>query len=263
MLLQDKVAIIYGGGGAIGSVVARRYAEEGAQVFVADRTLEKAAAIAQEITAHGGKAEAAEVDVLNESVVEAFVQSVFEKTGKIDVSFNAMGIPQTGIQGIPLLELSLDSFTTPIHAYTVSHFLTARAAAKRMIQKNSGVILMHTAEPTTLGAPLMGGMPVAWAGMEALSRDISAELAKQGVRSVVIRSTGLPETKTIDTVFGLHAKALSIPREQFQGMMESLTHTGHLTTLQEVANAAVFAASDLSSGMTAAAINITHGRIAD
>jgi NAD(P)-dependent dehydrogenase (short-subunit alcohol dehydrogenase family) len=263
MLLQDKVAIIYGGGGAIGSTVALRFAEEGAHVFVADHSKEKAETVVKAITTLGGKAEASEIDVLDEAAVEAFVQNVFEKTGKVDISFNAMGIPQEGIQGIPLLELPLKSFTSPIHAYTVSHFLTARAAAKRMVQHKSGVIIMHTAEPTVLGSPTMGGMPVAWAGMEALSRDISAELARQGVRSIVIRSTGLPETKTIEAVFGLQAKALGISREQFQGMVESLTHTGRLTTLEEVTNAAVFAASDLSSNMTGAAINVTGGRVVD
>jgi len=260
MLLKDKIAVVYGAG-AVGGAVAKAFAREGSKVFVSDRTLAKAQGVAAEIIKVGGQAEAAKIDVLNENDVEEYVQAIFEKSGKIDVSFNAMGIPQEGIQGTLLTELSLDNYTKPIHAYTVSHFLTARAAARRMVQTHSGVVLMHTPEPAIQGAPHVGGMGPAWAGIEALSRDLSAELARQGVRSIVIRSTGLPQTKTIDLVFELHAKAMGMTYDQFKGLMESMSHTGRSTTLEEVANAAVFAASDLNSGMTGAVINITGGKV--
>jgi NAD(P)-dependent dehydrogenase (short-subunit alcohol dehydrogenase family) len=132
-----------------------------------------------------------------------------------------------------------------------------------MLKKRSGVILIHTPEPARLGAPLVGGMAPAWAAMEALSRDLSAEFAAQGVRTVCLRSTGLPETATIDVVFGLHAKAIGISREQFQAMLEGMSHIRRSTTLKEVAEAAVFAVSDLASSMTGAVVNLTGGRIAD
>jgi enoyl-[acyl-carrier-protein] reductase (NADH) len=66
-----------------------------------------------------------------------------------------------------------------------------------MVRKGSGVILMHTPQPAVLGIPRMQGMSPAWAAMEALSRDLSAELATQGIRAICLRTTGLPETKTI------------------------------------------------------------------
>jgi enoyl-[acyl-carrier-protein] reductase (NADH) len=99
--------------------------------------------------------------------------------------------------------------------------------------------------------------------MEALNRNLSAEFGPRGVRSVCIRSTGLPETQTIDVVFGLHAKAMGISREQFQGFIESMTHTKRSTKIAEVANAAVWLASDHARGITGAVVNLTGGLITD
>jgi NAD(P)-dependent dehydrogenase (short-subunit alcohol dehydrogenase family) len=137
------------------------------------------------------------------------------------------------------------------------------AAARYMAQQKAGVILMHTAEPAALATPLMGGMSSAWAAMEAFSRALSIEVAPQGVRTVCLRSTGLPETSTIDVVFRLHAKAMGISYEQFRSFVEGMSHNRRSTTLQELANAAVFAASDRAAGMTAAIINLTGGKVAD
>jgi len=264
MLLKDKVAVIYGGGGAIGSAVAGRFAREGAKVFVTGRTLEKLERITNEITWHGGSAEAAVVDALNEVEVEAHLASIVEKAGRIDTSFNAITpVPQQGTQGIPIAELSVDSFIAPITLYLRSQFITTRAAAKRMAAAGTGVILMNTPEPARLGAAHVGGMGPAWAAMEALSRNLSAEYGPSGVRSVVLRSTGMPETETIDIVFGLHAKALGISREQFQGFIESMTHRKRSTSVAEVAEFATFLASDRASAMTGTVANLTGGLIVD
>lgn len=132
-----------------------------------------------------------------------------------------------------------------------------------MMTKQSSVILMHTPEPARLGAPLMGGMAPAWAAMEALSRGLSAEFGSQGVRSICLRSTGLPEIETIEIIFGIHARAIGISSEQFRGMVEGMTHRRRSSTLKDITDAAVFAASDLSRGMTGAVINLTGGLISD
>jgi len=262
-LLAGKVAVIYGASGAVGRTIALAFAREGAKVFLSGLRLAEVTLVAQEISSAGGSAEAAEVDALDEAAVETYVQGIFEKTGQIDISFNAIGIPQEGIQGIWLTELPVERFTFPIMTYTKSHFITSRAAARRMTKRGSGVILMHTPEPAALAMPHMGGMSPAWAALEALSRDLSVELAPQGIRAICLRTTGLPETKTIEVVFDLHARAMGITRREFQGLAESMSHTKRSTTLAELANAAVFAASDLSSGMTGAIINLTGGTIVD
>jgi hypothetical protein len=159
MLLEDKVATIYGAGGAIGSAVARAFAREGAKVFLSGRTLSSVEATARDIIAAGGDAEAAQVDALDEQAVDDQIAAIVRKTGKIDVSFNAItAVPQTGTQGVPLADLAVERFLAPITAYLRSHFLTARAAARRMLEKRTGVILMHTPEPARLGLPLVGGV---------------------------------------------------------------------------------------------------------
>lgn len=268
MLLEKKSAVIYGAGGAVGGAVARAFAREGARLFLTGRTHTKLDAVAKEIRAAGGVVETAEVDALLEDAVAEHIASVVTKTGGIDISFNATGIAgrvvyEKGLQGTPLDLLSLENFLLPITTYAKSNFLTARAAARVMVKQRSGVILMHTPEPARLGLTLVGGMSPAWAAMEALSRGLSAEFGPQGVRAICLRSTGLPETETIDFVFDAHAKPMGISREQFQAFVEGLTHTRRSTKVAEVANAAVFAASDLASAMTGTVLNLTGGLIVD
>jgi len=264
MLLEHKTAVIYGAGGAVGSAVAKAFAREGAKVFLTGRNLNSVDAVAKHIVAAGGRAESSMVDALDERAIEDHLSSVIKSAGQIDVSFNAITpVPQPGIQGVPIEKLPVESFTSPIAAYLRSHFLTARAAARRMVEKASGVILMHTPEPARLGLTLVGGMGPAWAAMEAFNRNLSAEFGARGVRSVCIRSTGLPETRTIEVVFGLHAETMGISREQFQGFVESLTHRKRSSTLTEVADTAAWLASDYASGITGAVVNLTGGLIVD
>jgi len=264
MLLENKNAVIYGAGGAVGGAVARAFAREGARVFLTGRNLASVAATAKDIGAAGGVAETAQVDALDEHAVEEHIGAVVKQAGTIDISFNAITpVPQPGTQGIPIAQLPVESFTAPITAYMRSYFLTARAAARRMVENRSGVILIHTPEPARLGAPLVGGMGAAWAAMEAFNRNLSAEFGSSGIRAVCIRSTGLPETHTIEVVFGLHAKAMGIPQEQFLQFVEGMTHRKRSSTLAEVANTAVFLASDKASGITGTVANLTGGMIVD
>ncbi|GAB3977011.1 SDR family oxidoreductase [Actinoallomurus acanthiterrae] len=263
MSLENKNAIIYGAGGAVGGAVARAFACDGARVFLTGRDLGAVDALAKEISAAGGVAEAAEVDALDEDAVESHLDAVVKKAGTIDVSFNAIGIPQQGMQGIPLTELSVESFTLPITTYSQAHFVTARAAARRMIEQRRGVILMNTPEPARLGVPLLGGMGPAWAALEALNRELSAEYAQYGVRSVCLRTTGMEETSTIDVVFGLHAKAHGITQEQFTASVSGMAHRKRATTLAELADVAVFIASDQAAAMTGTVANLTGGIIVD
>jgi NADP-dependent 3-hydroxy acid dehydrogenase YdfG len=86
-MLKDKVAVIYGAGGAIGGAVARAFASEGAELFLAGRNLASVEAAATDVAAAGGSAEAAEVDALDEQAVDGHLQSVIEKTGRVDISF--------------------------------------------------------------------------------------------------------------------------------------------------------------------------------
>src|SRR5262245_43898341 len=157
MMLHNKVAVIYGAAGSIGRAVAHAFAREGARLFLTGRRLPPVEEVAQEILSASGSAEAAEVDALDEQAIDRHMKSVIDKAGRVDVSFNAIGIPDAGILGVPLVELEPEHFSLPIEAYAMSYFLTARSAARRMVPKRSGVIMTVTSLLSRTGAPLVGG----------------------------------------------------------------------------------------------------------
>src|ERR687897_1286536 len=262
MILKDKVALIYGAGGAIGSAVARAFALQGANVFLTGRHLAPVEAVAKDVASAGGSAEAAEVDALDEQAVDDHLQSVIAKAGRVDISFNAIGIPNPKIR-VPLVELDVEQFSLPIATYTRSYFLTARLAARRMLEDRSGVIMTVTATPSRTGVPFVGGGGPAMAAVGALTRGLSAELAPQGIRVVGLRPQGIPETGRIKESFELYAKASEMTWEQFHEVLAARTHTRRLSTLAEMANIAVFVASDKAGGMTGTTVNLTMGSLDD
>jgi NAD(P)-dependent dehydrogenase (short-subunit alcohol dehydrogenase family) len=170
MMLKNEVAVIYGSSRAVGSAIAGAFAREGARVFLTGRNLSKVNAVAKGIMNAGGRAEAAQVDALDERAVDGHLQCVMDKAGRVDVSFNAVGIPNTMLQDLPLVDLDVDQFLLRIAAYARSYFLTARLAARRMAANGSGVIMTITAVPSRMGIPLVGGFAPAQAAVEALTR---------------------------------------------------------------------------------------------
>jgi NAD(P)-dependent dehydrogenase (short-subunit alcohol dehydrogenase family) len=263
MMLEDKVAVIYGAGGAIGGAVARAFAAEGAKLFLTGRRRAPVEAVAQDIVSAGGSAEAAEVDALDEQAVDEHLQSVIDKAGRVDISFDAVGIPGTRLLGVPLVELELEQFSLPIMAYATSYFLTARLAARRMLANRSGVIMTVTTLQSRTGFPTAGGFGPAMAAKEALTRELSAELAPHGIRVVGLRPQGIPGTDSLNEAFEPRAKASGMTLKQFQELGAGRTHPRRLSTLAELANMAVFMASDKASGMTGTTVNLSMGSLDD
>ena len=263
MMLKDKVAVIYGAGGAIGGAVARAFASEGAKLFLTGHHLAPVEAVAKDIVSAGGSAEAAEVDVLDEQAVDKHLQSVIDKAGRVDISFNAVGIPSAGILYVPLVELDVEHFSLPITTLVTPYFVTARLAAKHMIPNGSGVIMTVSTLHSRTGFPLAGGYGPAQAAKEALTRELSAELAPHGIRVVGLRPHAMPETPAINNGYEVRAKATAMTWEQFQELLASTTHTRRLMTLAETANMAVFMASDKASGMTGTTVNLSMGSLDD
>jgi NAD(P)-dependent dehydrogenase (short-subunit alcohol dehydrogenase family) len=262
MMPKEKVAVIYGAGGAIGGAVARAFASEGADLFLTGRSLAPVEAVAEDVVSASGSAEAAEVDGLDEQAVDDHLRSVIDKAGRVDISFNAIGLPNPKVR-VPLVELDVEQFSVPIATYTRSYFLTARLAARRMLEKRAGVIMTVTATPSRTGVPFVGGGGPAMAAVEALTRGLSAELAPQGIRVVGLRPQGIPETRRIEESFEAYAKASGMTWEQFQESLAGRTHARRLSTLAELANVAAFMASDMASGMTGTTVNLSMGSLDD
>jgi NAD(P)-dependent dehydrogenase (short-subunit alcohol dehydrogenase family) len=237
MLLKDKVAVVYGARGAIGGAAARAFADEGANVF------------------------AAEVDALDEDAVAEHLRHVVDEAGRLDISLNAIGLPDGEVVGARLEAIGADRFARPIAAYTMSYFLTARLAARHMRERGAGVILTVSALPARSGTQLNGGYGAAVAAKEALTRDLSAELAPLGIRVVCLRPHGLPESDTMRQVFA--AKDTGMTWEQFTGFLAASSHPKRTQSLEEVAAAAVLVASDRASALTGTVVNLTMGAAAD
>ena len=260
--LKDKIAVIYGAGGAIGSAVAHAFARQGARLFLTGHRLAPVEAVAREIVFAGGDAEAAEVDALNEQAIDEHLQSVVVKVGRIDISFNAMGIPPAPDLESSLVDMDLKQFSTPVTSYTTSYFLTARLAARRMLPNKSGVIMTVTAPPARIGTP-NGGYGPSQAAKEALTRYLSKELAPQGVRVVGLQAHAMPETETIREIFESRAKTMGLSWEQFAGYLVGTNHPKRFLTLAETADVAAFMASDKASGMMGTTVNVTMGALDD
>jgi 3-oxoacyl-[acyl-carrier protein] reductase len=260
MLLKDKIAVVYGAGGKIGSAVTRAFAREGAKVFLAGRTLAKLDAVAEEIIQAGGAAETAQVDALDPQAIEEHLEAVVQKAGGVDISFNAISI-RGDLQGTPLIQMTWENYTLPVQTGIKTHFLTATAAARHMLPRQSGVILTLSSSSSALSGRdrryhLTGGFSTACAAIEAFSRSLAGELGTQGIRVVCLRSNAIPQTwspEHRDDPSGTGVKAF----------MENGTVLGRLPTLEEVANAAVFMASDRASAMTGTIANLTCGAIMD
>ena len=252
MLLKDKVAIIHGAGGQIGSAVARRFAREGARLFLCGRTRETVVAVAEDLRAEGHDAEGHQVDALDGDAVEAHAAMVFKRAGRIDVAFNAVGSHR--VQGVPLLDIDIADFMFPIVTGPQSQLLTARAAARHMTA--GGVVLTLSASPSRLAIAGTSGFGVSVAAVEALTRTLAAELGPRGVRVVCLRPHRIRETIT-DT------PDLPMPPEEFIGFLEDMTLLKRLPTLDDVAAAAVFMASDQAAAISGAVANLTCGMVVD
>ena len=257
MLLDNKNAVIYGAGGSIGGAVAKEYAREGARVFLAGRTREKLEAVAREITGAGGSAEAAVVDALDEEAVEEHAQAVASRAGSIDVSFNL--ITRGDVQGIPLIEMTTDDFVRPVTTGLTTTFITARAAARRMVGQGSGVILALDSG-SAKGSPMMGGTGPADAATDTLIRNLAAEIGPRGVRVLGIWTAGLPETFSKESLAAVDSRFQD--EAALQGLIESLDRmrmTRRSPRLEEVAATAAFLASEKAGAITGTFVNVTSG----
>jgi NAD(P)-dependent dehydrogenase (short-subunit alcohol dehydrogenase family) len=251
MLLPEKTAIVYGGGGSIGGAVARRFAEEGARVFLAGRTIESLERVAEQIRASGGVPELAEVDALDAEAVDRHADAVAKHAGRIDISFNL--ISHGDVQGTPMAEMDVEDYLRPVVTAVRTNFLTARAAARHMTRQGAGVILFFGGEGDPPRGWSLGGLQTAFQAMEAMRRQLAVELGEHGVRTVTLRTGGVPETIPEDFE----------GRDRIVKSLDESTLTGRSATLDDVADIAAFVASDKARTMTAATVNTSAGALID
>jgi 3-oxoacyl-[acyl-carrier protein] reductase len=250
MLLPEKTAIIYGGGGAIGGAVARAFSREAARVYLAGRTQAKVDRVAEEIRSAGGAVETAQLDALDPDAVDRHADAVAAEAGGIDISFNL--ISHGDVQGTPMAEMDVEDYVRPVETAVRTTFITARAAARHMIPQGSGVILFFGGEGDPPRGYNLGGLQTAFHALEAMRRQLGSELGPHGVRTVTLRTGGVPESIADEDL-----------RAAIGEGIEGATLLGRAATLEDVANVAAFVASDKARTMTAATVNVSAGALLD
>jgi NAD(P)-dependent dehydrogenase (short-subunit alcohol dehydrogenase family) len=249
---------VYGAGGSIGAAVAKAFADRGARVFLAGRTLEPLRAVADEIEAAGGRASVHVLDALDEAAVEEHAKTVVVEGGSLDISINL--ITRGDVQGIPLVDMRVEDFVKPIVTGATTNFITMRAAARHMVEQGSGVILALDSG-SAHGSPMMGGTGSADGAIDTLVRNLAVEVGPSGVRVLGIWTAGLPETLSPEKV-GKVSGGQPMSDEAFQGLLQHLDGmrmTKKSPTLAQVASTAAFLASPEAGAITGTFVNVTSG----
>lgn len=266
LILDNKNAVIYGGGGAIGGAIARVFAREGARIFLAGRTQSKLDAVANDISAAGGTVETAQVDVLDPQAVNAHADAIATTAGKLDIAVNAVSIMHD--QGKMLAELTVEEFMHPVEDFLRASFITSQAVARHMGGDRPGVIIFLSEPGAKLTVSGILGHGVSAAGKETFSRLLAAELAPSNIRVVDIRPHAVSDAPEADSytqeLFKPFAESGGQTVRQFldDGMAQA-TLLKRLPTLSDVAETAAFLASDRTGAMTGTVVNLTGGAISD
>lgn len=257
-MLEGKNAVIYGGGGSIGSGTAKVFAREGARVFLAGRTRDSLEATADGVRASGGLAEVAVLDALDEAAVDAHIAEVAATAGSVDVSFNL--ITRGDVQGTPLVDMTADDLLRAVTNGLQSSFLTARAACRQMIRQGSGVILHLNSGSGDASMPGMGSTGPADAATESFMRYLAAEVGAHGVRVCGIWTAGVVETLTTGKLADVGGSEGPDPID-VEKMIAGMSVMGRAPRLAEVTETAAFLASDRASGITGTMTNVTSGLV--
>jgi NAD(P)-dependent dehydrogenase (short-subunit alcohol dehydrogenase family) len=263
-ILQGKHAIVFGAAGSVGAAVAKEFAAEGAEVFLAGRTKASLDAVAREIKAAGAKAHAAAVDALDEAAVTAYVDGVAKETGRIDIVFNAVGTrPSDYGNGKNVLDLPVEEFIVGVNTMLKSQYITARAAARHMVKQKAGAIVLLTGAPGGAHVDGVTAIGSACGAVEALTRNLALDLSPQGIRAVCVRSSAMTDSRTIQETVEMIAARTNAPREQIVARLASLTMSKTTASVYDTARAVAFVASDKARMMTSNVINATGGAVED
>jgi 3-hydroxybutyrate dehydrogenase len=255
MRLDNKAALITGAASGIGKEIARTYFREGARVAIADLNGEAAEATARTIDPSGKRAIAVAMDVTAERQVEAGTERVIEALGGLDILVSNAGIQIVA----PVVEFDFAKWKQMLAIHLDGAFLTTRAALRHMYKKNGGSIIymgsVHSKEASVLKAPYV----TAKHGLIGLAKVVAKEGAAHGVRANVI-CPGFVRTPLVDKQIPEQAQALGISEEEvIKTIMLKETVDGEFTTLEDVAETALFLASFGSNALTGQSIVVSHG----
>ncbi|QBR71633.1 3-hydroxybutyrate dehydrogenase [Beijerinckiaceae bacterium] len=255
MQLKDKVAVITGAASGIGKEIAIIFAREGAKVVIADLDQKAADATAAEIDPSGARAMGVAMDVADEEQVNLGIDKAFERFGALDILISNAGIQIVS----PLVDFDFAKWKKLLAIHLDGAFLTTRAALRHMYKQNSGSIIymgsVHSKEASVLKAPYV----TAKHGLIGLAKVVAKEGAAHGVRANVI-CPGFVRTPLVDKQIPEQAKELGITEQEvIKNVMLKETVDGEFTTVEDVAEVALFFASFKSNALTGQSLIVSHG----
>ena len=253
--LADKVAVITGAASGIGKEIALTFAHEGAKVVIADLDQKAAQETASEIDPSAQRALGVAMDVSNEEQVEAGMARVIETFERLDILISNAGVQIVA----PLVDFEFAKWKKLLAIHLDGAFLTTRAALRQMYRQKSGSIIymgsVHSKEASPLKAPYV----TAKHGLVGLAKVVAKEGAAYGVRSNVI-CPGFVRTPLVDKQIPEQARELGISEEDVvRTVMLKETVDGEFTTVQDVAEVAVFLAASPSNALTGQSVVVSHG----
>jgi 3-hydroxybutyrate dehydrogenase len=255
MRLKDKVAVVTGAASGIGKDIALVFAREGARIAIADLDQKAAEAAVREIDASGKRAIGVAMDVANEDQVEAGIAKVVKTFDAIDILVSNAGIQIVA----PLVEFEFAKWKKLLAIHLDGAFLTTRAALRQMYKQNSGTIIYMGSAHSKEASPLKAPYVTAKHGLIGLAKVVAKEGAAHGVRANVI-CPGFVRTPLVEKQIPEQAKELGISEQEvIKNVMLKETVDGEFTTVDDVAETALFLASFGSNALTGQSIVVSHG----
>lgn len=256
MLLNEKVAVVTGGGRGIGRAIALRFATEGAAVLVAARTKREIEQVAAEIHAAGQKAAAIPADVSKEADCRKVIEEAERKFGRVDILLNNAGIlgPVR-----PVEEIGPSEWDEVLAVNLRGPFLLSRLVLPQMYARGSGAILNISSVAAKVPYPWNGPYAASKAGLVGLTRTLAAEAARKGVRVNAICPGPVPETEMSQNLGKALGQRLGAdPEKLFQNYLEGILQ-GKPQTAEQIADAALFLVSPQATAITGQTLNVDGG----
>ncbi|HEY1092919.1 MAG TPA: 3-hydroxybutyrate dehydrogenase [Burkholderiaceae bacterium] len=256
MKLKDKIAIVTGAASGIGRAIALSYAREGAKVAIADLSMEAAQKVVDEITAAGGQAMAVTMDVTSEEQVNAAVAAVAEALGGVDVL-----VSNAGIQIVhPVEEFPFADWKKMLAIHLDGAFLTTKACLPLMKKAGRGGTIIYMGSVHSKEASVLKSAYVtAKHGLMGLCKTVAKEGGEFGIRANVI-CPGFVRTPLVEKQIPEQALALGLSEDEvIKKVMLKNTVDGEFTTLEDVAEVALFFAAFDTNALTGQSINVSHG----
>ena len=256
MRLDGKVAIVTGAASGIGRRIAEVYATHGAAVAIADLNLAGAQATAAELVAQGAKAIGIAMDVTDEQAVDAGVDDVVKRLGAVDILVSNAGVQIVN----PLDKFAYADWKKLMAIHVDGAFLTTRACLRHMYTRAGGgaIIYMgsvHSKEASKLKAPYVAAKHA----LIGLAKVVAKEGAEHGVRANVI-CPGFVRTPLVEKQIPEQAKTFGIsPDEVVSKIMLKDTVDGEFTTVDDVAQCALFFAGFETNALTGQSLVVSHG----